>query len=178
MSIQHRRFCVFLLVFSIFLPKSLFGLGELISFDDTNRETTFNQLFITFIDVAENDRSCIFKINGKTVVIQRHETYDVEDVSIWIKDAYPVRDQSGSKDVCLAIISGATPVKKEVVETKPKKEYLVSQQPASTNTTTTESEMTKNNTSDLNTSNLQEISPPKKENIFYRFIRWIATLFR
>lgn len=172
----YLRFCISFLLLSILLTKSALGLGELFSFDDNHRETTFNTLTITFIDVSENDRSCIFKINGKTVVIQRHETYDFEDVSIWIKNAYPVRDQSGSKDICLAIISGAKPIKREVVETKPEKKYTASQQDATLNTTDTLVETLGNNTVEITTNN--EDTSPRKENIFYRFMRWIAALVR
>ncbi|MBI3033345.1 hypothetical protein HYY69_07760 [Candidatus Woesearchaeota archaeon] len=162
----------------LLLPTITLSLGELFTFDNEHRETSFNTVTITFIDVSEDDRSCVFKINGKIVVIERHQNYDGEGFSIWVRDAYPVRDQSGTKDVCLAVISGIVTGKKEIIEVKPK---LFTNNTENNDTTSIALDNKGSNKEDKFSDQSQPLAPqetlpqPQQQgkNIFYRIVRWI-----
>src|SRR3989344_5490386 len=90
--------------------------GELHDFKTNDPKKTINGTTITFIDVAANDRSCIFKINGKTIVIQKNKIYDGENFSLWVKNAYALRNADKDADLCQVIISAGEAVeKKEII---------------------------------------------------------------
>lgn len=178
---RYATIGILLLILGLLVPPITLSLGELFTFDNEHRETLFNKVTINFIDVSEDDRSCVFKINGKIVVVERHQNYDGEGFSIWIRDAYPVRDQTGTKDVCLALISGITTERKEIIEVK---------QVQLPNTSLETTPMLLGNESIDQQKTLSdqikpfvppEIAPQpqqQKENLFYRFVRWIVSFVR
>ena len=65
---------------------------------------------IKLIDVStgdtEADSACIFKVNGKTVVVDRRDKVTVDGITIYVQEVYPVNSESKTGDRCEFIYSG------------------------------------------------------------------------
>lgn len=94
---QLKKLFLFFLL-AIFVPSSI---AETIEFLD-----------VTVAD-SEKDSSCIFKVNGKTVVVDWHETVTVDDITIFVKNIYPVNTGTEDKDQCEFLYSAAGSSEKE-----------------------------------------------------------------
>ena len=79
---------------------------------------------IVLIDVStgdtEADSACIFKVNGKTVVVDRRDKVTVDGITIYVQEVYPVNSESKLGDRCEFIYSGMgeekeTEIKQEVI---------------------------------------------------------------
>ncbi len=80
---------------------------------------------IQLIDVStgdtKEDSACIFKVNGKTVVVDRREKVTVDGITIYVQEVYPVNTESKQGDRCEFIYSGIeeeSEIKQEVVGEK------------------------------------------------------------
>src|SRR3989338_2005531 len=109
---------LFALFIAIFTPVAT--AGDSITFSQQHSQEKIGTIDIKFIDVSEKERSCVFKIDGKTVVVDKHETYDHKEFTLWVKDAYALRGKNGENDQCVVIISStAFQDKKEEIQVKP-----------------------------------------------------------
>ena len=79
---------------------------------------------IVLIDVStgdtEADSACIFKVNGKTVAVDRRDKVTVDGITIYVQEVYPVNSESKLGDRCEFIYSGMgeekeTEIKQEVI---------------------------------------------------------------
>ncbi|MBI5002538.1 hypothetical protein HZC31_04075 [Candidatus Woesearchaeota archaeon] len=65
---------------------------------------------IVLIDVStgdtQEDSACIFKVNGKTVVVDRRDKVTVDGITIYVQEVYPVNSESKTGDRCEFIYSG------------------------------------------------------------------------
>src|SRR3989338_2871675 len=65
---------------------------------------------IELIDVStgdtEADSACIFKVNGKTVVVDRRDKVTVDGITIYVQEVYPVNSESKTGDRCEFMYSG------------------------------------------------------------------------
>ena len=65
---------------------------------------------IKLIDVStgdtEADSACIFKVNGKTVVVDRRDKVTVDGITIYVQEVYPVNSESKTGDRCEFMYSG------------------------------------------------------------------------
>lgn len=61
---------------------------------------------ITLIDVSADGQSCIFNVNGKTIVVDKRDKQTVEGVTIYVQDVYPVNSEAQNTDRCKFMYSG------------------------------------------------------------------------
>ena len=65
---------------------------------------------IKLIDVStgdtEADSACIFKVNGKTVIVDRRDKVTVDGITIYVQEVYPVNSESKTGDRCEFMYSG------------------------------------------------------------------------
>lgn len=77
---------------------------------------------IELIDVStgdtEADSACIFKVNGKTVVVDRRDKVTVDGITIYVQEVYPVNSESKTGDRCEFIYSGLNDDDEEQTEIK------------------------------------------------------------
>ncbi len=83
---------------------------------------------IELIDVStgdtEEDSACIFKVNGKTVVVDRRDKVTVDGITIYVQEVYSVNSESKTGDRCEFIYSGLndeeeeTEIKQEIIGEK------------------------------------------------------------
>ncbi len=80
---------------------------------------------IELIDVStgdtEADSACIFKVNGKTVVVDRRDKVTIDGITIYVQEVYPVNSESKTGDRCEFIYSG---LNEEEEETEIKQEII------------------------------------------------------
>lgn len=69
---------------------------------------------IILVDVSvgatKEESACIFKVNGNTVVVNRHQTETYDGVTIFVEEVYPVNTEAQDQDRCkfLYSIAGQT----------------------------------------------------------------------
>ncbi len=97
--------------------------GVLILFLVTILTTTITfaaEQSLQLIDVStgdtQEDSACIFKINGKTVVVDRREKVTVDGIMIYVLEVYPVNTESKQGDRCEFIYSGMEEEKETKIE--------------------------------------------------------------
>lgn len=81
---------------------------------------------VTLIDVSigdtQEDSACIFKVNGKTVVVDRRDKVTVDGIMIYVQEVYAVNSESKTGDRCEFIYSGLneeeTKIQQEVIGDK------------------------------------------------------------
>ncbi len=77
---------------------------------------------ITLVDVSvgatEDESACIFKVNGNTVVVNRHQTETSDGVTIYVQEVYATNAQAQDQDRCkfLYSIAGQTTAKESAVQ--------------------------------------------------------------
>lgn len=60
---------------------------------------------VTLIDVSADGEACIFKVNGKIVVVDEKDTKVVDGYRIYVQKAYPTNAQAKDSDKCETLIS-------------------------------------------------------------------------
>ena len=77
---------------------------------------------ITLVDVSigssEEESACIFKVNGHTVVVNRHQTETYDGVTIYVQEVRTVNTEAENQDRCefLYSIAGKTTEKDSAVQ--------------------------------------------------------------
>ncbi len=61
---------------------------------------------IQFVDVSADGESCIFKVHGKTVVVDRRDKATIEGVTIYVQEVYPVNNEAQDTDRCKFMYTG------------------------------------------------------------------------
>lgn len=121
----------------------------------TNAGVKISGYEIMLTGVTE-DKSCIFKINNKTLSVPEHEEGAIEWVYIWVKDAF--RTHSMDKDYCVVFLSLPSSLL-NTTQTKKADDKLNLTTTIKSNITST----TPQNISEINYSLPSEKSEPIKE---------------
>lgn len=106
-SSQTKCALIFFLVLMLLL-ETTFGI------ETTSQENKGNEA-ITLVDVSigatKDESACIFKINGKTIVVNRHQTETYDDVTIYVQEVYATNTEAQDQDKCKFMYSIAEQTK-------------------------------------------------------------------
>lgn len=101
-------FAIFSFSLVVALVPSL--LAETITFSEISSDAEETET-VQFVDVSvgdsEKESSCIFKVNGKTVVADWHETVTVDGITIFVKNIYPTHSATQEQDRCEFLYSSS-----------------------------------------------------------------------
>lgn len=95
------------------VPSLLAETITLTEISPDNEDTETVQFVDVSVGASEKDSSCIFKVNGKTVVVDWHETEVVDGITIFVKNIYPVNTAAADQDKCEFLYSSSLSSKKE-----------------------------------------------------------------
>lgn len=105
-----------------FFAAFLLGILVLLLIQTAAAEDTVQLIDVSVGDMQE-DSACIFKVNGKTVVVDRRDKVTVDGITIYVQEVYPVNSESKSGDRCEFMYSGGekskeTEIKEETIGEK------------------------------------------------------------
>ncbi|MBI5073107.1 hypothetical protein HZA99_04775 [Candidatus Woesearchaeota archaeon] len=111
---QTKYGIIHLLIFILLLQTA----AAAVTIQQENDANAAIMLVDVSVGATKEESACIFKVNGNTVVVNRHQTETYDGITIFVEEVYPVNTEARDQDRCkfLYSIAGQTATKESAVQ--------------------------------------------------------------